>query len=83
MTAHRRTFCHDLWLGQETLNWQQLVSADVHLVIGFETACDHALLHLHCEVDLVDRAENLVHFADLRFILQAVIGGGEDPQSAV
>ena len=70
LASHRRrprtlTLLHDLGLGQESLNGQQLVSCNVHLVLRLEAARLHSRVHLDGEVDLVDRAEDLVDLADL------------------
>lgn len=46
------------------LQGEQLVTADKHLVTGLERSCNNALLGFDGEVDLVDRAQNLIDLAD-------------------
>jgi hypothetical protein len=57
---------------------QQLVAANVELVAGLERLGLDALLGLDCEVDLVQRAADLVDLANgcLQSISLRVAGGG-------
>lgn len=53
-----------LGLGQEPVEREQFVAADVELVALLERGGDDTVLRLDGEVDLVHRAEDLVDFAD-------------------
>lgn len=46
------------------LQGKQLVTTNEHLVAGLEGGCDNTILGLDGEVDLVDRAEDLVDLAN-------------------
>ena len=74
-TTVRLTTCR-LWLGQESFEREELVTANVYFVTLLEGARDHALAHLHREVDLVDGTEDLVNATDDRLVLK-VDGGVE------
>ncbi|KAB8532579.1 hypothetical protein FH972_025524 [Carpinus fangiana] len=54
-----------LWFGQEALEREEFVAADVELVASLEGGGDNAFLGLDGEEGLVDGAEDLVDFADL------------------
>ena len=60
----------NLGLGQEPLDGEELLSGDVDLVALLEGARDHALAHLDGEVNLVDRAKDLIHTANDRLVLE-------------
>lgn len=59
-----------LGLGQELLEGKELVAADVDLVAGLEAGGVDAVTGLDGEVDLVQRAKDLVDLADLRLVLE-------------
>ena len=59
-----------LGLGQELLEGQELVAANVDLVAGLEAGGVDTVAGLDSEVDLVQRAEDLVDLADLRLVLE-------------
>lgn len=59
-----------LGLGQELLEGEELVAANVDLVAGLEAGGVDAVAGLDGEVDLVQRAEDLVDLADLRLVLE-------------
>lgn len=59
-----------LGLGQEPLDWQQLVTSNVNLVVLFKRRREHTLLHLDGKVDFVDGPQDLVHFSNLGLVLQ-------------
>ena len=59
-----------LRLGQELLEGEELVAANVDLVAGLEAGGVDAVAGLDGEVDLVQRAEDLVDLADLRLVLE-------------
>ena len=57
-------------LRQEALQRQQLLGVDVQFVTRLEGRAGDAVGALDAEVDLLDRAEDLVHLADVRLVLQ-------------
>lgn len=59
-----------LGLGQELLEGEELVAANVNLVASLEAGGVDAVAGLDGEVDLVQRAEDLIDFADLRLVLE-------------
>ena len=59
-----------LGLGQELLEGEELVAANVDLVASLEAGGVDAITGLDGEVDLVQRAEDLVDLADLRLVLE-------------
>jgi hypothetical protein len=59
-----------LRLGQELLEGKELVAANVDLVASLEAGSVDAVTGLDGEVDLVQRAEDLVDLADLRLVLE-------------
>ena len=59
-----------LRLGQELLEGEELVAANVDLVARLEAGGVDAVAGLDGEVDLVQRAEDLVDLADLRLVLE-------------
>jgi hypothetical protein len=59
-----------LRLGQELLEGEELVAANVDLVARLEAGGVDAVAGLDGEVDLVQRAEDLVDLADLRLVLK-------------
>lgn len=50
--------CHIL------LQWQQLVSSDIEFVSGFKGRSHDALLGFNCKMDLIDRSQYFIDFAD-------------------
>ncbi|KAI3478185.1 hypothetical protein L1887_59914 [Cichorium endivia] len=72
--------CQRFRLGQESLDGQQLLARDEHLVFWLERSGHHARVHLDGEVDLVDGSKDLIDLADLRLVLEAIEswhGGGQ------
>ena len=59
-----------LRLGQELLEGEELVAANVDLVARLEAGGVDTVAGLDGEVDLVQRAEDLVDLADLRLVLE-------------
>lgn len=54
-SMNKRTFrSRNLWLWQEPLNRQQLVTSNEDLIFLSKTSRHHPLLHLDGEVNLVD-----------------------------
>ncbi len=64
--------CQRFRLGQESLDGQQLLARNEHLVFWLERSGHHARVHLDGKVDLVDGSKNLIDLADLRLVLEAV-----------
>lgn len=59
-----------LGLGKELLEGEELVAANVDLVASLEAGSVDAVTGLDGEVDLVQRAEDLIDLADLRLVLE-------------